>query len=276
MGEAPPLRTEVGPTFRLRARLRRTAVASAEAVRSGVVRSGVDALIAVLLAPACASCREPLDHPTRGVVCERCWDAIPRITPPVCLRCGDPLASWRAISPAEERCPRCRTTASTLSSVRAIGLYDGTLRDIVHALKYDGRRSIAGRLGSMLRAHGADVLAGADAVVPVPLHRRRLRARGFNQAAELAAHLGLPICYALRRVRATPSQTDLPAAERQANVREAFALARRIDVSGRCLVLVDDVSTTGATLEACARVLREAGARDVRAVTAARVVSQPR
>jgi ComF family protein len=125
----------------------------------------------------------------------------------------------------------------------------------------------------MMCEHGTDVLAGADAAVPVPLHRRRLRTRGFNQAAELARHLRLPLCHALRRVRATPSQTDLPAAERHANVRNAFALARRVDVRGKCLVLVDDVSTTGATLEACARVLRDAGAREVRAVIAARVVS---
>lgn len=160
--------------------------------------------------------------------------------------------------------------------MRAAGLYDGSLREIVHALKYDGRRSVARRLGALMREHGGDVLAGADAVVPVPLHRRRLRARGFNQAAELGRHLGLPLCHALRRIRATPSQTDLPAGERHANVRGAFTLARRIDVSGTCLVLVDDVSTTGATLEACARVLCEAGAREVRAVTAARVVSRPR
>ncbi len=153
----------------------------------------------------------------------------------------------------------------------AVGLYDGSLRDIVHALKYDGRRSVARRLGALMRERGADVLDGADAVVPVPLHRRRLRARGFNQAAELGRHLGLPLRHALRRVRATPSQTDLPAGERHANVRGAFALARRIDVRGARLVLVDDVSTTGATLDACARVLREAGAEDVRALTAARV-----
>jgi ComF family protein len=198
------------------------------------------------------------------------------VVPPVCSTCGDPLPSWRSISLAENRCPRCRRHAGPLSHARAIGEYDGSLRGIVHALKYGGRRSLARKLGGLMRVHGAEVLAGADAVVPVPLHRSRQRARGFNQACELAGHLGLPVCHALRRVRATPSQTDLPAGRRHANVRNAFALARRIDVSGRCLVLVDDVSTTGATLEACARVLREAGAREVRALTAARVASRSR
>jgi predicted amidophosphoribosyltransferase len=99
--------------------------------------------------------------------------------------------------------------------------------------------------------------------------------RGFNQAADLACHLGLPVVHALRRRRATPSQTDLPAARRHANVRRAFALKRTADVRGLRIVLVDDVSTTGATLEACARVLIDSGAREVRAVTAARVVSKP-
>ena len=226
-------------------------------LRSGLLRSVWDAIVAVLLAPACAACRKPLDRPTRGVVCEGCWNAIALVRP------GEEMRAQSG-------------QAATLSAVRAVGLYEGSLRGIVHALKYDGRRSVARRLGGLMREHAADVLCGADAVVPVPLHRRRQRARGFNQAAELGGHLGLPVCHALRRVRSTPSQTDLPADERHANVRGAFAPARRVDVRGRCLVLVDDVTTTGATLEACARVLRDAGAREVRAVTAALVASRPR
>jgi ComF family protein len=161
-----------------------------------------------------------------------------------------------------------------LTRARAIGEYAGSLRHIVHALKYDGRRSIAAQLAARLAMHGADVLDGAECVVPVPLHRSRMRARGFNQAAEIAQHLPLPVQHALKRVRATPSQTDLPAARRHANVRNAFTPRRRADVRGRIVVLVDDVSTTGATLDACARVLLDSGAKEVRALTAARVVSR--
>ena len=151
----------------------------------------------------------------------------------------------------------------------------------MHAFKYGRCRSLGRGLGGRLRESAADLLANADIVVPVPLHRRRRRGRGFNQARELARHLGLPVVDALRRTRATPSQTDLPAAARHGNVRDAFALAprlpwRTLNVEGLRIVLVDDVSTTGATIEACARVLRAARAADVSAVTAARVVSRPR
>jgi ComF family protein len=123
-------------------------------------------------------------------------------------------------------------------------------------------------------ASGARVLHDADLAVPVPLYRARRRARGFNQAAEIARHLTIPAIHALKRTRATVSQTDLPAEARHANVRNAFALRRGVDVTERVIVLIDDVSTTGATLEACARVLLDAGAREVRALTAARVVSR--
>jgi ComF family protein len=234
-----------------------------------------DGLLAMLVAPACAACDEPLEAPTRGPVCARCWSRVTPTAPPLCEQCGDPLPSWRVISLEHARCPRCRRGRSHVRRSRAIGQYEGALREIVHALKYDGRRSLARPLGAMLAQSGAELLQDADLVVAVPLHRSRHRARGFNQAAELARNLGLPVSAALKRVRATPSQTDLPAAKRHANVRHAFAVRRGAKVAGATVVLVDDVSTTGATLDACARVLIEAGAREVRALTVARVASRP-
>ena len=243
-------------------------------VASSLSRKVTDALLAVLLAPACAACARPLDAPSRGPICLACWHAIVPITPPVCDACGDPLPSWRTISAECGRCPRCRRRERHVARSRAIGAYDGALRAIVHALKYGGRRSIARPLAALLAEHGAELLRDASVVVPVPLHRSRQRLRGFNQAAELARYLPVPSARILRRVRATPSQTDLPAAQRHANVRDAFALRRGARVQDSVVVLVDDVSTTGATLDACARVLRAAGAREVRALTLARVVSR--
>jgi ComF family protein len=175
------------------------------------------------------------------------------------------------------RCARCRRRPPLIARASAIGAYEGSLRAILHALKYDGRRSVARRVGVRLRTAGADVLAGADAVVPVPLHSSRERARGFNQAREIARHLGLPPLDILRRTRRTAIQADLPAARRHANVRGAFVLKGSSGpLDGLTLVLVDDVSTTGATLNACAAPLLAAGATEVRALTAARAMARSR
>jgi predicted amidophosphoribosyltransferase len=188
-----------------------------------------------------------------------------------------------------------------LDRCRSAGLYEGALREIIHAFKYGARRSLAKPLARLMRSQA--MFEGVDVVVPVPLHRTRKRARGFNQSKDLARALQLdaPALSALRRVRPTRPQTDLPAAQRHRNVRDAFALAgsattaphpdplpargarelivrsvsrwrERRSIEGTCVLLVDDVCTTGATLEACARVLKAAGAREVRAVTVARVV----
>jgi len=162
---------------------------------------------------------------------------------------------------------------------RSAGLYEGSLREIVHAFKYEGRRGLAAPLAEMMRAAGASLLGDADCIVPVPLHVWRRVRRGFNQSDDLARRLDLPVMHLLMRVRATAPQTGLTAAGRRRNVRDAFRLSpflprgvrRRLE--GRIVVLVDDVRTTGATLDACASVLKGAGAKEVRALTAARAVA---
>lgn len=240
-----------------------------------------DGVLSLLWAPRCAACDLLLDEPTRGVVCVACWAAVERITPPVCDPCGAPLPSWRIISRSALSCARCRRARSPIARGRSAGVYAGALREIIHAFKYQNRRSLSHPLAARMYESGADILRGADCLVPVPLHARRLRERGFNQSADLAQHLGLPVVTALRRTRATPPQTGLPAARRRRNVADAFAPAHHLLPSrqsamldrwivGRAVVLVDDVTTTGATLEACARVLVRCGAAEVRALTVAR------
>lgn len=241
------------------------------------MRSYLDALLSVLLAAPCAACARPLDRPSEGPVCALCWRSILPLTPPLCDVCGDPLPSWRLVSIPLARCARCRRLPRPINRARAIGAYDGALRSIVHALKYDSRRSLARPLAALMRSRGSDTLTGADFVVPVPLHPSRRRERGFNQAEDLSIHIGLPVVPALRRVRRTSAQADLPASQRHRNVKDAFAVRDTAGVlDGKIVVLIDDVSTTGATLDACARALKEGGVREIRALTAARVLTQPR
>jgi ComF family protein len=161
------------------------------------------------------------------------------------------------------------------------GTYEGALREIIHAFKYEGRRSLAAPLGGMLRDAGSVVLDSCDCVVPVPLHPWRRMQRGFNQARDLAKGLERPVVDALWRLRATPPQMALNANARHSNVRGAFVVSpllagrarlygvRRRFIEDRIIVLVDDVRTTGATLDECAKVLLAAGAREVRAMTVA-------
>jgi ComF family protein len=181
------------------------------------------------------------------------------------------------ISVALEHCPRCRRRPPLVHAARAAGEYEGALRDILKAFKYDGRRGLSWRLAALLRTAGGDLLRDADCVVPVPLHSWRRLRRGFNQADALARELGAPVAHALWRRRATPPQTGLDAAARRRNVRGAFLVSPLLSrqsrmqwIANRTIVLVDDVRTTGATLNACAAVLLDAGAREVRALTVAR------
>jgi ComF family protein len=252
-----------------------------------LIPSGANALLTALLAPSCAVCSALLDEPLSGCVCVSCWRSVLPITPPICDRCGDPLArlSQSPISNLQSLtrsalCEPCCASLSAVSRVRAIGEYEGTLREVIHALKYSGRISLARPLAERMRQRGRYLLDEVDYVVPVPLHWRREYQRGFNQAHEISRHLGPPVVKALRRRHATRAQVELPADQRRANVAGAFAIRksrfRDPAIRGKTVLLVDDVSTTGATLEACAHVLKERGASAVFALTAARVVTRRR
>jgi len=186
---------------------------------------------------------------------------------PVCARCGTPTAFETFV------CDECKGVDFGFESARAPLRYEGVGEEIVHALKYRGYTRVVERLAAPLMLEVLDRGERFDAVVPVPLHRSRLRRRGFNQAEllarGLAAGLNAPVSDKLRSVRRTRDQVELSAAERRANVEGAFAARER--VRGKVL-LVDDVFTTGATTSECAETLLASGAAEVHAVSLCRTV----
>lgn len=234
-------------------------------------RALADAVLAALLAPACAVCAAVLDHPLDGPVCRGCWARVIRFTPPCCAHCGAPLPGARVAAAQGGCCRACTVQLGAVSAARAVGPFEGTLADVVHAFKYGRRPAIGRQLGPLVRDAAADLLAGIDFVVPVPLHPRRQRERGFNQAELLAEALGPPLCRALARTVHTAPQVAASRQARWRNVQNAFApgpdLAR---VAGRTVALVDDVLTTGATVSAAATVLQGGAPARVVVLTAAR------
>jgi ComF family protein len=244
--------------------------------------TAANVLVRAVLAPVCAACRTLLDRPLDGPVCRGCWAAIPRLTPPWCDWCGDALPAGPRLVPL---CPRCLRTPPSFDLARSAALYDGSLRELIHVFKYERRRMLAVPLARLLLNAGTEILAGADAVVPVPLHPWRSLHRGFNQADDLAQHLNRPVWRVLRRTRHGPPQATLPASRRLGAVQDAFATRGWSSISalhgttrrlrGATVVLVDDVMTTGATADGCSRALLEAGAKAVRVLTVARAVAGP-
>lgn len=242
-----------------------------------IARAVLRAALDLALPRLCAACREPVEG--QGL-CPTCWSKLSFITRPYCERLGVPFVydpgpgvlSMEAIAdpPAYHR-------------ARAAVRFDEISRALVHALKYGDRLDLAPMMGRWLANSGRDVLADADALVPVPLHWRRRWARRFNQSAVLAAAVsgasGVPTeATALKRVKATVQQVGLSRAERAANVQGAFRVPPegKAAVVGRRLVLVDDVLTSGATIEGCARALLRAGAANVDVLVFARVADPVR
>ena len=245
------------------------------------------ALLDLVFPPFCPVCRRRLDDGRRDPLCGDCWEGFERIVPPQCLVCGVPFGSPSGHSRAPgavsnvipRRCGSCQRRSPPFHYARAAVRYEDIAREAVHALKFGGRRALARPLGDLLAEMPLQELPGGPPhlVIPVPLHRRRERDRGFNQALLLARRLGhtwgIPVrSDVLVRTVSTPPQTELTATARRANVRGAFALRRPEAVVGRHVVLVDDILTTGSTVSACARCLRDAGAETIGVLTVARVI----
>jgi len=245
-----------------------------------MLATAANVLVRALLSPVCASCRARLDRPLNGPICDPCWRAIRRLTPPWCDWCGDALPAGPRLVPL---CARCLQAPPSFDVARSAALYDGSVRELIHVFKYERRRMLAAPLARLLLAAGAGILSDVDAVVPVPLHPWRSLHRGFNQADDLAQHLRRPVWRVLRRTRHGPPQATLSASRRETIMEDAFATRLWSSISalhgtnrqlrGATLVLVDDVMTTGATAEGCSRALMDAGAKAVRVLTVARAVT---
>jgi ComF family protein len=221
----------------------------------------------------CRVCRSRLRNFSRIPVCEGCLKTPePLLAEYYCSACRLPFLNR---FPLDEtgRCALCRLGLRGFDAVYSYGSYDGVLRDLVHLLKYQGIRPLAGRFGEWM-ALALPREERFDAVVPMPLHWLKRWQRGFNQAellaVEIARRWNAPLRRVVRRSRATASQTGLTNAKRRANVQGAFAVRRGSQLEGQRILVVDDVVTTGATASACARVLKRAGARYVAILALAR------
>lgn len=242
--------------------------------RGVVLAAGARALTDLLFPARCFGCGTEVD--VQGRLCGACWGQVTFIDGPVCTSCGLPFE----VDMGEDMlCAGCLARPPAFNSARAACRYDDGSRRFILSFKHGDRLEAARPLAAWLARAAGPVMADVDVIAPVPLHRWRLWRRRFNQAAELSRALsrlsGAP--YAsdlLERIRATPSQGGLNRAGRDRNVRGAFRVPLRhcAALEGCTVLLVDDVQTTGATVDACARALKHAGAGAVHVVTLARVV----
>lgn len=251
-----------------------------------VLRSPLDSVTSVVLPGDCRISETPLSRLTRVPVCASCWNHLPSQSTSLCSRCGEDLAiADFGERPAEGvLCRQCRLAPPPFELAIAHGLHQGTMRSLLHLLKYEGLEPIARRLGALIGARLATLpdLPAKMLVVPVPLFRARQSERGFNPAELLAAGViwvmrqlrpewvGELAPGVLARQRATQSRAGLSMTERRRNLRGAFFVPDAARVEGAQILLIDDIYTTGATARACSQALRRAGAAGVWVATAAR------
>ncbi len=221
------------------------------------------------LPPRCAACGVIVDQ--MGTFCAECWTRIDFLGTNGCQRCGIPLEATDF-----EICAACLAQPSPLDRTRAAVAYGEIARALALRLKYGRKTALVVTMARFMATHLGEVPQGS-VIVPVPLHRRRLWTRGFNQAALLARELGRTQgmavdCRMLVRTRSTPPLKAMSLSQRRRTVAGVFALAENQVVAGRTIILVDDVLTTGSTASACARTLKRAGAERVELISWARVV----
>jgi ComF family protein len=224
---------------------------------------------------SCSYCRSPLGDSRIPHFCKACWSDFATLQGPVCPSCGRPFGSPASLTDSpEHECLSCRKDPPHYDQALAAGIFEGPLREAIHVYKYRPLRSLGKHL-SLWMAEQVRMTVPLDLAMPVPLHKKRLRHRGFNQALLLAhgisERFAIPLSYDnLVRTRYTRPQVELSGRERAENVRGAFNLIRPQEIIDTRILLIDDVFTTGATMNECAKVLNDAGAASVTVLTLAR------
>jgi ComF family protein len=239
-------------------------------------------LMDIIYPPRCHVCQvflsedDPIKSTTASLFCQTCLTGFRKISPPLCSICGTPFSSE---TEDDHPCETCLRKRPHYEAARAPYLYEDTLMKAIHQFKYGAKSALADSLGPLL-AHFAESWVREPGVLtmPVPLHPKRLRERGFNQSLLLARHVAKKLAagldfLSLRRVRHTPPQTALGSEERRKNVRGAFEVIDAEAVKGKVVLLIDDVATTGNTLNECARVLNKSGCKKVLCLTLARAAN---
>ncbi len=239
----------------------------------GVLSSG-GKMVELLFFPSyCELCHGFLEKPGERVICWLCQEKIRPCFAPSCPVCGRFFEG----AGASHLCSACLEKGFPLAIHRSFARYEGLLKDVILLFKYRGFEILGAFLGDLLArafAEAEDIWAGVEAIVPVPLHPRRKRRRGYNQAQLIARRLARQrnvelLDKHLVKIKDVPPQTSLEAGEREKNVRGAFGVRREQELAGKIVLLVDDVFTTGSTLRECSLVLRKAGVKETRAVTVA-------
>jgi ComF family protein len=225
-----------------------------------------------LFPPRCLSCRSFLRN--RQGLCEACESRWPHISESCCPRCARPFEN---VTAGSHLCGDCLLGDFSCEKVQAVGRYVGLLHDLIVRLKYRGEERLGRFLGDKMAQNGVGSLGSWDLVLPIPLHRKRLRERGYNQSFLLARRLArkaqLPVdAFLLKKTRETEVQAGLTREERLKNLKGCFEVTRPEVIRGKRILLVDDVFTTGSTLETAAQALSRAGADCVEALVLARAV----
>ena len=234
-----------------------------------------DAFLGLLFPRWCHVCGGEPDGSLLPDVCDECFEKLPLAKGDTCLRCGMPVGPYTALQ-GGRYCAWCKDKAAHFRWGVACGTHERGLRTLVHTFKYGRKMYLWKSLGMLLAARVRSALPADafDAVVPVPLHRLRLRERGFDQSLLLAEAVsratGKPVTKALVRTRHTPSLTRQSRAQRKKTVSGAFELRRKADIAGKKLLIVDDVMTSCATAAECARVLKGGGAKQIAVAVVAR------